>query len=42
MLQFLKGVAATIVGLLLFSILILIIGGAIIGAIASRENEVEM
>lgn len=42
MLQFLKGVAATIVGLLLFSFLMLIIGGAIIGAIASREDEVEV
>ncbi|AHM59590.1 signal peptide peptidase sppa, 67k type [Flammeovirgaceae bacterium 311] len=42
MLQFLKAVGATIVGLILFSVLMLIVGGAIIGAIASRDQEVEV
>ncbi len=42
MLQFLKGVAATIVGLILFCILMLVIGGAIIAGIAASEEEVEV
>lgn len=42
MLQFLKIVGATIVGLFLFFILLLIAGGAIIGVIASKEEEVEV
>jgi protease-4 len=42
MLQFLKAVAASIVGLILFSVLLLLIGGGIIGAIASRDQEVEV
>ena len=42
MLQFLKVVGATIVGLFLFFILLLIAGGAIIGVIASKEEKVEV
>ena len=42
MLQFLKGVGATIVGLFLFCIILMIVGGAIIGVIASKEDEVEV
>ncbi|WP_224996546.1 signal peptide peptidase SppA [Cesiribacter sp. SM1] len=42
MLQFLKAIAATIVGLILFSVLLLVIGGGIIGAIASHDQEVEV
>ncbi|EMR04810.1 signal peptide peptidase SppA [Cesiribacter andamanensis] len=42
MIAFLRGVGATIVGLILFCFLLLLIGGAIIGAIASKEDEVKV
>ncbi len=42
MLKFFRGVLATIVGLILFSLLALIVGSAIIGSLASKEDEVEV
>jgi protease-4 len=42
MLKFFRGVLATIVGLILFSLLALIVGSAIIGGLASKEDEVEV
>ena len=42
MLQFLKGVAATFTGLILFCFLLLLVGGAVIGSIAASEEEVEV
>jgi protease IV len=42
MIAFLRGVGATIVGLIIFTFLVLLIGGAIIGAMASRQDEVKV
>lgn len=42
MLKFFRGVLATIVGLIIFSFLALLIGSAVIGFIASSEDEVEV
>jgi protease IV len=42
MIAFLRGVGATIVGLIVFTFLVLLIGGAIIGAMASRQDEVKV
>lgn len=42
MLKFFRGVLATIVGLLIFSLLALLVGSAIIGLIASGEDEIEV
>lgn len=42
MLKFFRVVLATIVGLILFSFLALIIGSAILGGLASKEDEVEV
>lgn len=42
MLKFFRGVLATIVGLIIFSLLALIIGSTVIGFIASSEDEVEV
>lgn len=42
MLKFFRGVLATIVGLIIFSILVLILGSAIIGAISSMEEQVDV
>lgn len=42
MLQFFKGVLATIVGLIIFSFFALIIGSSVIGYIASSEDDVEV
>lgn len=42
MLKFFRGVLATIVGLIIFSLLALFIGSAVIGYIVSSEDEVEV
>lgn len=42
MLKFFRVVLATIVGLILFSFLALIVGSAILGSLASKEDEVEV
>jgi protease IV len=42
MIAFLRGVGATIVGLIVFTFLVLLIGGAIISSMASREDEVKV
>ncbi|MBW3544942.1 MAG: signal peptide peptidase SppA [Bacteroidetes bacterium] len=42
MIQFLKGVAATIVGLIVFCFLLFVIGAVVIGIIASSEDEVKV
>lgn len=42
MLKFFRGVLATIVGLIIFSILVVLLGTAIVGAFSSMEEEVEV
>lgn len=42
MIQFLKGVAATIVGLIVFCFLLFVVGAVVIGIIASSEDEVKV
>lgn len=42
MIQFLKGVAATVVGLIVFCFLLFVIGAVVIGIIASSEDEVKV